>query len=65
MLGLVVLEVGDMICVLFSSKVLFYLRPIGRHYLLIGKYYIYRLIKGEVIGILARDKLYKKIFNII
>jgi hypothetical protein len=63
--GLVVLKVGDKVCILFGSKVPFYLRPIDRSYLLISKCYIYRLIKGKVIGILARDNLYKKTFNII
>jgi hypothetical protein len=64
-LSLAALETGDLVCVLFGSKVLFCLRPIGKRYLLVGKYYVYRLMKGEAIDMLAQNKLYKKVFDIV
>ncbi|PQE09665.1 hypothetical protein CJF31_00011228 [Rutstroemia sp. NJR-2017a BVV2] len=64
-LGLAVLEIGDIVYVLFGSKVLFCFRPISKFYLFISEYYIYRLIKEEMIDILIQNKLYKKFFDIV
>jgi hypothetical protein len=64
-LGPVALEAGDVVCVLFGSKVPFCLRPIGRRYLLVGECYVHGLMRGEAMGMLARDELYKKMFDIV
>ena len=64
-LGPVALEAGDVVCVLFGGKVLFCLRLMGKRYLLIGECYVHGLMKGEMIGMLARDEFDKKIFDIV
>ena len=64
-LGPAALKAGDVVCVLFGSKVPFCLRPMGSHYLLAGECYVHGLMKGEAIGMLARDELYEKIFDIV
>ena len=64
-LGPAALEVGDKVCVLLGGKVPFCLRPIGRSYLLVGECYVHGLMKGEAIGMLARNNLDEKIFDIV
>ncbi|KAE8445938.1 hypothetical protein EG329_012717 [Mollisiaceae sp. DMI_Dod_QoI] len=65
MLGPSALETGDVVCVLFGSKVPFCLRPIGRRYLIVGECYVHGLMKGEAIDMLSRDELHEKIFDIV
>ena len=64
-LGPAVLEAGDVVGVLFGSKVPFCLRPMGKRYLLVGECYVHGLMKGEAISMLARDELHEKIFDIV
>jgi hypothetical protein len=64
-LGPAALEAGDVVCVLFGSKVPFCLRPMGRRYLLVGECYVHGLMKGEAMGMLARDELQEKMFDIV
>lgn len=64
-LGPTALEPGDIVCVLFGSKVPFCLRPMGRRYLLVGECYVHGLMKGEAIDMLARNELHEKIFDIV
>lgn len=47
-LGPKVMEVGDVVCVLFGGKMPFCLRPWGEgQYLLVGECYVHGLMKGE------------------
>ncbi|EQB44659.1 hypothetical protein CGLO_16572 [Colletotrichum gloeosporioides Cg-14] len=64
-LGPTALEVGDVVCVLFGSKVPFCLRPMGRRYLFVGECYAHGLMKGEAMAMLARDELHEKVFDIV
>ncbi|KAK6217916.1 hypothetical protein LQW54_003204 [Pestalotiopsis sp. IQ-011] len=64
-LGPTVLEVGDVICVLFGAKVPFCLRPIGGRYLLVGECCVYGLMKGEAMEMSVRNELRKMRFDII
>ncbi|KAI0424366.1 heterokaryon incompatibility protein-domain-containing protein [Xylaria sp. FL1042] len=64
-LGPAALEVGDIICVLFGSKVPFCLRPMGRRYLLVGECYTHGLMKGEAMDMLAQDEISEKSFDIV
>ncbi|KAL8387847.1 hypothetical protein RB595_009632 [Gaeumannomyces hyphopodioides] len=64
-LGPAALETGDVVCVLFGSKVPFCLRPIGERYLLVGECYVHGLMRGEVMDILARNELHEKAFDIV
>lgn len=64
-LGPSVLEAGDVVCILFGSKVPFCLRPIGKRYLMVGECYVHGLMKGEAIEMLVRDELREKIFDIV
>jgi hypothetical protein len=63
-LGPAALEAGDVVCVLFGGKVPFCLRPMGRRYLLVGECYVHGLMKGEAMGMIARDELHEKMFDI-
>jgi hypothetical protein len=64
-LGPAALETGDVVCVLFGGKVPFCLRPMGRRYLLVGECYVHGLMKGEAIGMLTRDELREKRFDVV
>ncbi|EHK21833.1 uncharacterized protein TRIVIDRAFT_222685 [Trichoderma virens Gv29-8] len=63
-LGPVVIEKGDVVCVLFGGRLLFCLRSIGNRYLLVGECYTHGLMEGEALGIMARGKLSEKEFEI-
>ncbi|KAI3324074.1 heterokaryon incompatibility protein-domain-containing protein [Xylariaceae sp. AK1471] len=64
-LGPAALEAGDMVCILFGSKVPFCLRPIGKFYLLVGECYVHGLMRGEAIEMLSRGETLGKSFDII
>lgn len=64
-LGPAALEVGDVVCVLFGCKVPFCLRPMGGGYLLVGECYVHGLMKGEAMGMMARDEVQRKNFDIV
>jgi hypothetical protein len=64
-LGPAALEAGDVVCVLFGSKVPFCLRPMGRRYLLVGECYVHGLMNGEAMDMLAQNELYEKIFDMV
>ncbi|KAI0402997.1 heterokaryon incompatibility protein-domain-containing protein [Xylaria palmicola] len=64
-LGPAALEAGDIVCVLFGSKVPFCLRPMGGRYLLVGECYVHGLMKGEAVGMFARGEISRKMFDII
>lgn len=64
-LGPAAAEMGDVVCVLFGSKVPFCLRPIGKHYLLVGECYVHGLMKGEAMDMLAHNELREKAFDIL
>jgi len=64
-LGPAALETGDVVCVLFGSKVPFCLRPMGERYLLVGECYVHGLMKGEAMEMLARNELDEKAFDIV
>lgn len=63
-LGSSALELGDVVCVLFGSKVPFCLRPMGSRHLLVGECYAHGLMKGEVIDMLDRGTLDSRVFRI-
>lgn len=64
-LGPRVLEVGDVVCVLFGGKMPFCLRPWGHHYLLVGECYVHGLMGGEAIKMLERREAAEEVFDII
>lgn len=69
-LGPAALEPGDIVCVLFGSKVPFCLRPMGvymgqQRYLLVGECYVHGLMKGEAMDMLAQTKLHETTFTMI
>ncbi len=64
-LGPSALQAGDIVCVLFGAKMPFCLRPMGRRYLLVGECYVHGLMKGEAMGMLGREELREKIFDIV
>ena len=61
-LGPKVLEVGDVVCVLFGGKMPFCLRPWGRHYLLVGECYVHGLMGGEA---MEWKEVAEEIFDVI
>jgi hypothetical protein len=64
-LGPAELEAGDVICALFGCKVPFCLRPVGKHYLLVGECYTHGLMKGEAMSMLARYERKEQVFDIL
>jgi hypothetical protein len=54
-LGPMVMESGDIVCVLFGGKIPFCLRPWGNHYLLVGECYVHGFMNGEVVDGLERE----------
>ncbi|KAI9771043.1 MAG: hypothetical protein M1839_002979 [Geoglossum umbratile] len=64
-LGPKVMEVGDIVCVLFGGKMPFCLRPWGRHYLLIGECYVHGLMNGEAMEMLKQGKVEEAEFHIV
>ena len=64
-LGPKVLEVGDVVCVLFGGKMPFCLRPWGRHYLLVGECYVHGLMGGEAMEMLERREVAEEVFDVI
>ena len=64
-LGPGVMEVGDIICVLFGGKLPFCLRPRGEYYLLVGECYVYGLMEGEAIRMADQQELSEKVFEIV
>ena len=63
-LGPSALEPGDVVCVLFGSKVPFCLRPMGSRHLLVGECYVHGLMKGEAKDMLDRGTLDSRVFRI-
>jgi hypothetical protein len=63
-LGPKVLEVGDIVCVLFGGKTPFCLRPWKRNYLLVGECYVHGFMDGEAINMMERGELTEEIFDI-
>ncbi|KAI1359640.1 heterokaryon incompatibility protein-domain-containing protein [Xylaria arbuscula] len=63
-LGPAVVEAGDIVCVLFGSKVPFCLRPVDEYYLLVGECYVHGLMKGEAMDSLSRGEGSEKRFDI-
>jgi hypothetical protein len=64
-LGPAVMEVGDVVCVLFGGKMPFCLRPMGQQYMLGGECYAHGLMKGEAIDMMDRNKLVEKDFKLV
>jgi hypothetical protein len=64
-LGPKVLEVGDVVCVLFGGKMPFCLRPWGRHYLLVGECYVHGMMGGEAMEMLKGGKIKEEKFNVV
>jgi hypothetical protein len=64
-LGPKVLEVGDVVCVLFGGKMPFCLRPWGRHNLLVGECYVHGLMGGEALEMLKRGDVAEEVFDVI
>jgi hypothetical protein len=64
-LGPKVMEVGDVVCVLFGGKMPLCLQPWGRHYLLVGECYVHGLMDGEVMEMLEQEKVAEKEFHIV
>jgi hypothetical protein len=64
-LGPKVLEVGDVVCVLFGGKLPFCLRPWGRHYLLVGECYVHGVMGGEAMQMLGLGEVAEEVFDVI
>lgn len=64
-LGPKVMQVGDIVCVLFGGKMPFCLRPWGRRYLLVGECYVHGLMKGEAMSLRNRGELVESTFEIV
>jgi hypothetical protein len=64
-LGPKVLEVGDVVCVLFGGKMPFCLRPWGRYYRLVGECYVHGLMSGEAMEMLERREVAEEVFDVI
>jgi hypothetical protein len=64
-LGPKVLEVVDVVCVLFGGKMPFCLRPCGRHNLLVGECYVHGLMGGEAMEMLKRGEVEEEEFDVI
>jgi hypothetical protein len=60
-----VLEVDNVVCVLFGGKMPFCLRPWGRHYRLVGECYVHGLMGGEAIEMLERREVAEEVFDVI
>jgi hypothetical protein len=65
LLGPKVLNVGDIVCVLFGGKMPFCLRPCGNHYLLVGECYVHGFMGGEAMEMLARGDAAERVFDVI
>ena len=64
-LGPAVMEVGDVLCVLFGGKMPFCLRKVGDRYLLVGECYAYGLMKGEAVDMFEKGERMEKVFEIV
>ncbi|KAI1354707.1 HET-domain-containing protein [Xylaria sp. FL0043] len=64
-LGPGIMNVGDIVCVLFGGKMPFCLRPCGSHYLLVGECYVHGLMEGEAMQLAEQRQLCGKVFNIV
>jgi hypothetical protein len=64
-LGPKVMEVGDVVCVLFGGKMPFCLRPQGDNYLLVGECYVHGLMRGEAIDMLELEIFTERGFDIV
>ncbi|KAI0813012.1 HET-domain-containing protein [Xylaria sp. FL0064] len=64
-LGPGIMNVGNIVCVLFGGKMPFCLRPCGSHYLLVGECYVHGLMKGEAMQLAEQRQLFDKAFNIV
>ncbi|KAI1270831.1 HET-domain-containing protein [Xylaria sp. FL0933] len=64
-LGPGIMNVGDIVCVLFGGKMPFCLRPCGSHYLLVGECYVHGLMEGEAMQLAEQRQLFSKAFNIV
>jgi hypothetical protein len=60
-----VMQVGDIVCVLFGGKMPFILRPWGQRYLLAGECYVHGLMDGEAMGMLERGEVKEEVFHVI
>ncbi|MCJ1434727.1 hypothetical protein MMC27_004097 [Xylographa pallens] len=65
-LGPGVLELGDIVCVLFGGKMPFCLRPNGDgdRFLLVGECYMHGLMDGEAMRMAVRQETVEKLFEI-
>ncbi len=63
-LGPGVMEVGDIVCVLFAGKLPFCLRPRKGHYISVGQCYVHGLMEGEAMRMADRWELIEKVFEI-
>jgi hypothetical protein len=64
-LGPAVMEVGDVLCVLFGGKMPFCLRQMGGRHMLVGECYAHGLMKGEAMDMMARSELTEKVFELV
>lgn len=64
-LGPAVMEVDDIVCVLFGGKMPFCLRQLEGHYMLVGECSVHGLMKGEAIDMMARNELTEKVFELV
>ena len=64
-MGPKVLEVGDIVCVLFGGKMPFCLRPWGGHNLLVGECYVHGLMDGKAMEMLKRGEVAEEVFDVI
>jgi hypothetical protein len=64
-LGPAVMEVGDIVCVLFGGKMPFCLRQVGGQYMLVGECYAHGLMKGEALEMMARNEVTEKVFELV
>jgi hypothetical protein len=63
-LGPKVLEVGDVVCILFGEKMPFCLQPWGHHNLLVGECYAHGLIGEGAMEILERGEVAEEVFDV-
>ena len=49
-IGEILLQTGDLVCVLFGAGVPMILRPIGRSYRVVGECYLHGIMEGEALA---------------
>ncbi|KAH0424699.1 hypothetical protein CcaCcLH18_11421 [Colletotrichum camelliae] len=64
-LGPIVMEPGDLGCVLYGGKMPFCLRPWGSKYLLVGECYVHGIMNGEMIKMAERGGIKEEVFQIV